>query len=241
MASEREITTFKGHSATVRSVTYSPDGKVIASGSGDTTIKLWDVASGKEITTLKGHSGWVNSVTYAPDGKTLASGSEDNTIKLWDIVSGKEITTLQGHSGAVKCVTYAPDGETLASASGDTTINLWNNILPYEINFSQDEIINTAKRDYNLALQGLELKPILPHDTNNIYKNSARSPQWPQTHPFYWLEQAENDNSEAMVNLGIIYDRDNEAEKATYWYQKAVNTEITMLRNGLPAFQKKVA
>ena len=78
----------KGHTQAVYSVAFSPDGKTLASGSRDQTIKLWDVQTGKERATLKGHTDPVPSVAYSPDGKTLASGSEDKTIKLWHVATG---------------------------------------------------------------------------------------------------------------------------------------------------------
>ncbi|MFP4575509.1 MAG: WD40 repeat domain-containing protein, partial [Coleofasciculus sp.] len=119
----KEITTFLGHGASVNSVSFSPDGKTLASGSGDNTIKLWDVQTGKEITTLQDTS--VNSVSFSPDGQTLASGSAD-TIKLWDVQTGKEITTPLGHDNSVISVSFSPDGQTLAFGSFDNTIKLWN-------------------------------------------------------------------------------------------------------------------
>ena len=73
----------RGHQDVVTSVSFSPDGKMIASASRDKTIKLWDVATGKDLRTLIGHQGSVNSVSFSPNGKTVASGSDDNTIKLW--------------------------------------------------------------------------------------------------------------------------------------------------------------
>jgi WD40 repeat protein len=79
--------TLTGHSNTVTSVTFSPDGRTLASAGlvYDQTIKLWDVATGEEINTLTGHSRSVVSISFSPDGKVLASASEDNTIKLWDV------------------------------------------------------------------------------------------------------------------------------------------------------------
>jgi WD40 repeat protein len=70
-------------------VAFSPDGKYLASGSRDNTVKLWSVESQKEVTTLLGHSDYVNSVAFSPDGKYLASGSRDETVKLWSIESQK--------------------------------------------------------------------------------------------------------------------------------------------------------
>ncbi len=108
------------------SVAFAPDGKILASGSWDHTVKLWDMATGREIHTLSGHTSWVNSVAFAPDGKTLASGSLDYTAKLWDVATGKEIGTLSGHTASVFSVAFAPDGKTLASGSWDHTVKLWD-------------------------------------------------------------------------------------------------------------------
>ncbi|ARV61578.1 serine/threonine protein kinase [Nostocales cyanobacterium HT-58-2] len=118
--------TLKGHSSDVNSVAFSPNGKLLASGSDDDTIKLWDLANKQEIRALKEHSGWVWAVAFSPDGKTLASASADKTIKLWNVQTGKEIRTLEGHSAGVSSIAFSADGKTLASGSLDKTIKLWN-------------------------------------------------------------------------------------------------------------------
>jgi WD40 repeat protein len=75
----------EGHSDSVISVNFSNDSKVLASGSWDNSIKLWDYKNGIELVTLNGHTSWVWSIAFSPDGKYLASGSYDKTIKLWDV------------------------------------------------------------------------------------------------------------------------------------------------------------
>jgi WD40 repeat protein len=117
--------TLTGHSKLVNGVAFSPDGRTLASGSEDRTIKLWDLQTKKEIATLTGHIKAVRQVVFSPDGQTLASGSEDKTIKLWGLQTKKEIATLTGHIKAVRQVVFSPDGQTLASGSEDGTIKIW--------------------------------------------------------------------------------------------------------------------
>ena len=119
------IKTLKGHSDYVRSVAFSPDGNIIASGSVDKTIKLWETRTGSLIKTLEGHSYDVESVAFSPDGKIIASGSWDKTIKLWETRTGSLIKTLEGHSDLVTSVAFSPDGKIIASGSDDKTIKLW--------------------------------------------------------------------------------------------------------------------
>jgi WD40 repeat protein len=85
----QETLTLKGHSGSVRSVSFSPDGKRIVSGGGyrDNTVKVWDAQTGQETLTLKGHSHYVMSASFSPDGKRIVSGSADGTLKVWDISS----------------------------------------------------------------------------------------------------------------------------------------------------------
>ncbi|BCL37395.1 hypothetical protein NSMS1_38420 [Nostoc sp. MS1] len=120
------LQTLTGHSKYVSSVAFSPDGQTLASGSGDETIKIWNVSTGRLLQTLTGHSKYVSSVAFSPDGQTLASGSQDKTIKLWNLTTGKLLQSLTDHSHSVNSVVFSPDGHTVASGSYDNTIKIWN-------------------------------------------------------------------------------------------------------------------
>jgi WD40 repeat protein len=122
----REKNTLEGHQDMISNLSYSPDGKTIASSSDDKTIKLWDAVTGKLLHTLKGHQGGVLNFSYSPDGKMIASGSVDKTIKLWDAATGKLLHTLEGHQSLVWRLSYSPDSKTIASGGNDKTIKLWD-------------------------------------------------------------------------------------------------------------------
>ena len=115
---------FLGHTDCVTSVAWSPDGKTLASGAEDNTIRYWDVHTGHLLQTLKGHSDWVWSVAWSQDGKMLASGGSDRTIRLWEVQTGRSLGTLEGHSGNVFSVAWSSDGKMLASGSVDRTVRL---------------------------------------------------------------------------------------------------------------------
>ncbi|KAF7502642.1 hypothetical protein GJ744_005417 [Endocarpon pusillum] len=121
-----ELQTLEGHSDWVTSVAFSPNGQLLASGSDDKTIKLWDPTTGELRQTLKGHNGCVQSVTFSPNSRLLASSSDDRTIKLWDPITDELCQTLKGHNGRAQSVAFSPNGQLLASSSIDKTIKLWD-------------------------------------------------------------------------------------------------------------------
>ncbi|NJK82151.1 MAG: WD40 repeat domain-containing protein [Chloroflexaceae bacterium] len=113
------------HRDAVACVAFSPDVRLLATGSFDHTVQLWDVGQGKPRYQPFHHDSVVLSVAFSPDGQMLASGVQDGHIYLWDVQRGTPLRRLKGHSLAVNSVAFAPDGRTLASGSSDHTVLLW--------------------------------------------------------------------------------------------------------------------
>jgi WD40 repeat protein len=119
------LKTLRGHLNRVWTIAFSPDGQLLASGSDDQTIRLWNAHDGTCLTVLQGHTGGVTSVSFSPNGQLLASASDNSSIRLWSIDHGTCLRTLHGHTRWVWAVAFSPDGQTLASGSDDRTIRLW--------------------------------------------------------------------------------------------------------------------
>ena len=124
-----------GHSYTLYSVAFSPDGKQVLTGSSDKTARLWDTESGMELRAFIGHTSEVKSVKFSPDGKQVLTGSSDKTARLWDSQTGGELRVFTGHSDEVNSVAFSPDGKYVLTGSGtystltkshDNTARLWD-------------------------------------------------------------------------------------------------------------------
>lgn len=180
------VRTLEAHTSMVHSVTISPDGKIIASGGSDKTIKLWELQSGKLLRQLgrwfSGHSGIVDTLAFSHDGEILASGSWDETIKLWSVSTGKQISHLKGHNSCVNSLAFNPNDQILASSSVDSRIKLWQVIDSKEVsNFTghsdsvssiawspDGQFLASASADYTIKIwllsTGREIRTLKGHD-----------------------------------------------------------------------------
>ncbi|XCN75315.1 MAG: trypsin-like peptidase domain-containing protein [Candidatus Electrothrix aestuarii] len=157
-----DLAIIKGHRGVVRSVSFSPDGRRIASASVDNTAQILDMWNNK-LLSLIGHEGAVNNIAFSSDSRLIASASSDSTVRLWDTATGKELIVFRGHKDAVNIVTFSPDGRFLASGADDRTVRIWD-IRPYTLFLHNSNptplyhtFIDAVKFLWQLDVQGLEI------------------------------------------------------------------------------------
>ncbi|WP_341761068.1 pentapeptide repeat-containing protein [Candidatus Tisiphia endosymbiont of Thecophora atra] len=134
------------HNAPVYCLSYSPDGKYLASGSNDKIVRIWDAKNGKLLQNLEGHTWYIKCIRYSPDGKYLASGSTDNTVKIWNAKDGRLLQNLEGHTlYGVGYISYSHDGKQLASGSCymNPILEIWNVENPE--NDKNDRLVQNLK------------------------------------------------------------------------------------------------
>ncbi len=145
------ISTFTGHTDSVRSISFSPDGKTIASGSWDKTARVWNAQTGNLISTFATGTSIstelesrINDVCFSPDGKTVVSACANNTVRLFDSNTGQHLKTFMrgGGAGEAVSVSFSPDGQTLAIGIGRQAYgNTYNTVQFYDVNTNR--LLNT--------------------------------------------------------------------------------------------------
>ncbi|HLX58340.1 MAG TPA: WD40 repeat domain-containing serine/threonine-protein kinase [Ktedonobacteraceae bacterium] len=125
LPSGRSEITYRGHSAKVYHVAWSPNGLRLATVSADKTLQVWDALTGKQFFIYRNSSASLNTITWSPDSRYIAAGGNDKLAHIWDSLTRHGIYTYHGHTGYVTSIAWSPDGRWIASASVDRTVQVW--------------------------------------------------------------------------------------------------------------------
>lgn len=151
-ASGKCIGILEGHLAGISTLAWSPDGKTIASGSDDKSIRLWDVSTGKPYPhPLRGHHNYISTLCFSPKGNMIVSGSYDEAVFLWDVRTGRIMRSLPAHSDPVGGVDFVRDGTLIVSCAGDSLIRVWDTM--------SGQCLRTLVHEDNAAVQSVRFSP----------------------------------------------------------------------------------
>lgn len=168
----KQVTVLSGHSDTVNACAFSPDSKLIVSGSNDCLLKVWNILTHKCIQTMSGHTSWIMDCIFTHDNQKVISTSEDGSIKVWLIKMGVMINSFEGHTSSVNSCDLSPDGKIIISASTDGTIRFWDFKSGACKEKIEDENSSYLKVEYSLdGSRFLSLawnKPIIVRDSASL-------------------------------------------------------------------------
>ena len=149
----------------VLTLAFSTDGTQLASGSRDTTVRLWDTVGTQAPIVLQQHTGWINALAFSPDGSMLASGDTDTVVHVWDTTSGALLATFRGHLSGIVALRFSPDSRTLASGSVDGTVRFWSietqEALPLHITEHTESVKSVAFLDDGSMLASVAFNGVI--------------------------------------------------------------------------------